>query len=724
MGIVAAAPGSSLTVSSSDKDTLLHGLLGFYGNYSVTPYLNSVLQRAADFDKGFSTSGEVSTFLVAIGDKMLQLMQKYECGSDATRENRSKFWRIVLLRILRDHFSDTFTAFVEAGDADGDRKRQEKSMEADTFIEIMVQGLNFPTGKDGFVDSEMVMSFIHELGYGIANTELLDLGGISLENIDEAGISCGGEEEDDQCEFDAFFDSYEMDADILGGAEAESVPMHERDSSRDTSRSHMWFSPSNAHLQLSRGISGSMTLRNVVKVALQWHGRLGSRSGDPRLSQTDAEILAVPSDLARIALINRVVDSIEREVEIIVRAELHMKNLEATLSEITGVVCHDSPALIADSVKNAFFDLAGVTSTSEEALRWILSQILFAVELRANGEYRRQQTGGTELTSNAPLQPNTNESTSSTIGPGVMLLDADALILRLNKRISRKQSAAWIASEIVRKNKLKAQLTRVFLQHPQHLSPLPLVIYSPTHRDAISNWTNVHMGYDIVSAVHPITEKPTGMASNTFLTRRSKYFMQKCNPYEAIAVTFGTGEDRSLTEFCDHFHTFAFDTYLNTWELGSKSFYEFKNALKNRYGEKVDQYSILVIWVDCVFQKSLSNTFAETEAILKECSSFGTTTEDQDIILQELINNVKWYNKPGEFLDEYFSSKECYPHCIISIEDFAAYCERMGIVPSDFELSSFEASGQFASPKFLSVDRNEIHELIREVYSELSSTSL
>lgn len=125
-------------------------------------YLKETLERAANFINGTATtSGDVSTFQLAIADQML-LLAHQRIGKQTSevmkrvRLNETNnvfavvcakpvdhvFWRNLFFRVLRDDMNVCFTAFCDKNDKFADVKRTQKQRDAETFTQILVEGLN------------------------------------------------------------------------------------------------------------------------------------------------------------------------------------------------------------------------------------------------------------------------------------------------------------------------------------------------------------------------------------------------------------------------------------------------------------------------------------------------------------------------------------------------------------------------------------------------------
>jgi hypothetical protein len=112
----------SAGVGEVQLKTLRTAIDGFCTTLKGTAFLNDLLTRAQNFSAGQSTSGEVATFIVALGDQ-LALLWGYQHGYqvqgnplDISSFSTSKFWRILFFRLLRDRFDSLFTAYCTPND--------------------------------------------------------------------------------------------------------------------------------------------------------------------------------------------------------------------------------------------------------------------------------------------------------------------------------------------------------------------------------------------------------------------------------------------------------------------------------------------------------------------------------------------------------------------------------------------------------------------------------
>ncbi len=141
--------------------TLTRAVESFYRYNFGIRYLKETLQRGGNFLNGATTSGDVSTFPLAIVDQMLRLAHR-RIGKQTSEVMKSvrlndtnnvleivcagpvapDFWRDLFFRILRDDMDVCFTAFCKKDDPLADDKRNTKQKEADLFVQILAEGLN------------------------------------------------------------------------------------------------------------------------------------------------------------------------------------------------------------------------------------------------------------------------------------------------------------------------------------------------------------------------------------------------------------------------------------------------------------------------------------------------------------------------------------------------------------------------------------------------------
>lgn len=757
MALVASRKGSGTDVSSSDKDALVTSLLGFYTTFKGTTFVKSIYSRTQCLLKGLSTSGEVPTVLVAVADRMIDLIHTLEYvdissgekvveSISTCRENyqdtKLTFWRVLLLRVLRDAFGSTFTAFADANDINGAQLRHQKEIDAESFMEILAQGLNFPEGVD---DGDM-LSFINELGYAVSGRiDSVDISAITLEDVGEIATSVADvtvskvgtvdtKEEVEDCGFDTFFDVYEMDEDLIGGVQStasatvavpsatpEDIAPHEQPSAPTRAvrlLNTVWIDP-NAEAK-DQGVlcrvpgSPVLKLRDLISIALRWRERLGVRSGAPSAIRNPNSVVAGASgrDICRVAIINCMLDCLDREIEILVRSDIHLRHQVDFYSRLLGFPL---PAMDKTQAPNdicsAFRGLVGLRNSDIDFI-WLLSQVLVSIELRSNTRYR------TDLSIMAPSIDTNEES-------GLLRLDPSTIVLKFDGRYSRKQVAKWECDEVLRKKRCKTILTMHFLQHPKHSDLLPLVIFNATHRAAISRWTSRNRGFDVMGTVSPISDEPTGMASNTYLKKRSKYFMKKVNPFMVVTAMYGSGEERLHSRYRDHFHTYSHSAFLTTWSASEnigQSWSEFLRLLSEYCSESMLTHKdFMTIWVQWAFQESLSAVSNEDipalEEFVKRRATIGTTEEDLDFMLKVLRENALWYSDPCAYLDRYFASDECHPRNLVEKSEFLQYCRDNDVVPKEVEYEKGTIQTAIQG-ELVEASSAEIDSIIDEIYRE------
>jgi hypothetical protein len=206
------------------RKTLTSAIDGFCTTLKGSQFLNDLMTRAQNFCKGNSTSGDVPTFIVAIADQMALLwgyQNNYQIGSDSldiSNFSTSKYWQTIFLRLLRDKLDVLFTAFCRPDDVDGNAKRNQKEVDAEELIEILVQGLNSaddPYGLQHYPIANNLSLFFEQFGsYGISSkgSNEINLEAIKLSVPSDGTIDiCDFVEEETLDALSSFFDESPKD---------------------------------------------------------------------------------------------------------------------------------------------------------------------------------------------------------------------------------------------------------------------------------------------------------------------------------------------------------------------------------------------------------------------------------------------------------------------------------------------------------------------------------
>lgn len=132
----------------ADLSLLAAAIDGFYHTFAGTPYMEQLLVRARGVAAGEATSGEVPTALLLLADQMLLATHCRITEGSPPPLPAMQFYRTLLLRLLRDKMDDLFTAFCSAADPEADAKRRQKEIDADAFVELLVQGVHIVVAED------------------------------------------------------------------------------------------------------------------------------------------------------------------------------------------------------------------------------------------------------------------------------------------------------------------------------------------------------------------------------------------------------------------------------------------------------------------------------------------------------------------------------------------------------------------------------------------------
>jgi hypothetical protein len=632
----------SAGTSSNHRTSLCIAIEGFIRTYRGSNYLNEVLERANNFCQGGSTGGEVSTPVVAIADQMVMLRcyQKPELLrknsshliNDISKFASVEFWRALFMRLLRDRMDRLFTAFCAAGDPLGDVKRQRKDLDSQSFVELLAQGfhgeLESVPGLAAATEEEVssVESFCRAAGslcLPIARRAAIANKKGSNDKDVSADKSLGGSDGVDTSGIDLDMDMMSlmsMDIDDLELDEFEpEAPLENLPASAPppvTTAAAVTCEDDGSSSSTERVPSG---MGEFVDWCLRTQGRLPVR-GSPSTLLATSDALARGSDALRRLIVLRVLRGLERELQFIVNASVHMMHQVSD-----GAVAGD------DVSPNTLFELLGI-EMNEQGVLWLVSQIMVATKLRANGSFR----GELHMPSQTPA----------------------ALFESINAAISRKQEAAWQEAEERRIAELRRAIRTKYLVHPDNLAPVPLRIRDDGHLAQINAWCLKNRGFSLVRSVTPQDGSCTGMAKNTFLNPRSPYFMEPINPFIVIVDTFGAAEEREKSIFCEHMHTFSHGVFDEVSSHGEEEgkFARFHEKMMSHYGPAKYQVNEgLFLWTSMTLDKHFHDDFqAAKELVSRQVA--GAAPED---VLNAVIHSeFEWHTHPERFLERHFATDE------------------------------------------------------------------
>jgi hypothetical protein len=653
----AAEQRSANEISSSERNLMMLSLSSYFCvHFSFVS--STVLPRArALLSSKESTSGEVPTLLVAAADQLILTLAEFNAAAQHTQpscppldrlaklRDQHGLFQTLFLRILRDALGDAFTAFCDAGDPDGDKKRKQKDVDAETFIEILTDGLNWSKCEN---PTAAQTEFLSDLGWTVQHSEEpLNLSGISLS--ESARKETDAVSVDGMCDFDTFFDEHEEED--IDSAPAPAGPSMSADTTERreglfahvdaTTRArralYLHASRATTSEDASAAVRHPLRPRALVETVLKWQARLGSASGSPSSRSTGEEALARAdlTDVTRVAIVNSLLLALRTETAVLLRLSSCLRILDSMCRELSG------QPVVTDAVQ--YSDLPSLLGfeTNTEGFQLLLAEIIRAVDLRSNSRYRGELASAAEFS----------------------LLKAPPVevIKRFHSALERKRISAWEAAEAARKAAAKDIFRRAYLVHPLNLAPLPLVIMDAAHLQRINEWVADKRGFSVLPAVSPITDEWTGMSSNTFLTLRSKFFLSKSNPYEAIKAIFGGGDDRTVSLYCEHLHTFAMATFTETLseEASSGNDLEaFDAKMDEKYGRgKLTVGDVTSLWVSMAF-KHFSGT-VDVADLLRRCSK--SAADRVSLLREEIHRQNEWRSNPAKFLTDYFTNLPSQP---------------------------------------------------------------
>lgn len=691
--------------------TLMTAIDGFCTSLKGSTFLNDLFNRAQNFSRGYATSGEVPTFIVALGDQ-LALLWGYKHGCqlqgnilDISSFSTTQYWRTLFFRILRDKFDGMFTAYCTPNDPDGDSKRRQKEIDAEDTIEFLVQGFNTTTDPYGLLNQSMVSpdwkSYFQKVGaYSIDpkhRTELnLDSIKLSVTTLDE-GI--------DLC---TFFEEETLDNLTTFHEPSPSLTVIDEKEQSISNSIETISLPSN--------------IEDLISSLLDFKRKLPER-GHPSSLLTDEQVVDGDGSNGgkshitpyRKYFILQIIKSLSRELQYLVKSSIHMVY---QLSEGQCSIDEPNPTTI--------FDLLGI-EPNQEGFLWLLSQIILAIKLRTNSRYRADlekyhaSTTTAATTSTSMIPPSETElleggeSTSSFLSFNPL-----QLLNKLNIQYTNKQIQHYEELQKIRIRNLQQKYRRIYLSAPGNTSYSPLRIYSEKHLLKINNWILKYRNYQIRRTMSPITNSYTSMAKNTYLTPLNRYFMTECNPYHICSIIYGNSSERSFLLYYEHLHTFSsriINNLYNPTDDESTSTSSGKNVLEDiqkfqkyrqlfyeHYGpthpfDDKNEIVLLDVWISFSFDyllnqlsssrydndvTSTSNSMRIQEYSDKlyqylyefytgtsSSSGSGTTTSTTSIppippgasgvITSRLSSQIKlellWHTNPEEYLNDYFTSQ-------------------------------------------------------------------
>jgi len=329
-------------------NTLTRAVESFYRYNFGLRYLKETLQRGVNFLNGANTSGDVSTFQLAIVDQML-LLAHHRIGKQTTEVMKSvrlndtnnvlevtcagpvahHFWREVFFRVLRDDMDVCFTAFCEKNDPFADMKRKNKQKEAELFVEILAEGLNSDIMSSEFTFPPLRCS-------GISSMTFV------------------GQPKNEKIEFDDYFE--ETDADDI-------TP-------------EVTLLPPKPPLEIK-----DMSFKEIIQYAVEQRQTLPLRNPDHPISVCHL-------DLIRGQILEKLFARLRLKIDFMVKCYNYLQHQNA----LTFGGDDNAKFVKADSL----FQILGL---SEDASAWefILEKLLLAVNYRTNSSFKKDKDDTTSI---------------------------------------------------------------------------------------------------------------------------------------------------------------------------------------------------------------------------------------------------------------------------------------------------------------------------------------
>jgi hypothetical protein len=708
----------SAGVGEVQLKTLRTAIDGFCTTLKGSAFLNDLLTRAQNFSAGHATSGEVPTFIVALGDQ-LALLWGYQHGFevqgkslDISSFSTCQFWRILFFRLLRDRMDSFFTAYCTPNDPDGDAKRRQKEIDAEELVEILVQG--FHTTADPFQLQQQLQnphlatwsSFFDKIGsYSVdkmhRNVLSLDSVQITTTTLDDGVDLCSFFEEETLDNLSTFHDPN-------ASSSSSSTAPDDKDEGIPADAAATSTAPAAAET-----LPIPSSLEDLIPSLLELKRKLPER-GSPATILTDEQILPSESssiDPYRKLILLQIFKGLARELQFILKCSLHF------MFQLSEGQCP-----VEEITSSSLFDLLGI-EPNEEGFLWLLSQIILAIKLRTNSRYRNdieklhtqqqavpQGAGGAAEEKKEEQEGGEDANTASV---SLQSLSPLQLLTRCNGQYSKKQLQLYEEMQQLRRAQLRESYRRIYLTHPGNKSLEPLRIFSEEHLFKINQWlrknrqprSEEETQFEIVRTKCPVDNSFTSMANNTFLTPLSRYFLTPCSPYHVCSIIYGSGVQRVHSSYFEHLHTFTRGliqqvTAATANESPTAAFELYQRLFHEHYAihSKEDNEQILVdLWISFSFDQVVEGGMTGyCDELYSQLESYVT---DKDRLRSQITMEFLWHTNPGSYLDEYFSAAKFEKRVSMkpSLEEFLEAVAKMrsrlvevGEVPEedDLELAS------------------------------------
>jgi hypothetical protein len=500
-----------------------------------------------------------------------------------------EFWRATFMRLLRDRLSDLFTTHPAANDPQADMKRKQREIDAVTFMEILVQGLPRNTEHEKEEQTQLRSDLENLLKYVTQVPDVL----YTHPQDDEMKRPM---QEQDSFKLIAY---------------QEEQPLEEAKQTDELKQESQQFS-----------------LRSSADLLIQLL-QVCPRRGAPNTLVTDEEIRQDLDDVRK-AIITMIMKSLKNEIITLVHAADH----------------YDYQCDVIRSENRCMSDLL-----DKDDDQWVLSQLVTALELRANSRFRSDY----ELC-------RVNDPT------GMLNKESIEVLLQVNRQFREKQVRNWEQVEAHRKSLLRAKYRRMYLQHPLNLSFLPLRISDIAHCERINQWMFENRGFHVIMTVAPNSDY-TSMAKNTYLSPGSPFFMKQAKVYEVINVIYGGGLDRDDSQWISDLHTNAIGFFNGAVQKSTEDQYTlFERQLLDfvKSPSKCSTARTVNLWCSFMIDRTeLDDNVEQVKARLCEHAP----TRVHEFVRQCVGDLLEWHQRPGDYLERYFNT----PRETLELQAFLQY---------------------------------------------------
>ena len=623
----------SLSPSQFGCTNLADAMDGFYRQSFGMKYLKDALLRGmAVVERGVASSADVSTWTLAIADQMLLLAHNrcrdqmgavmHRTNSTLTEDNNVLtvplwqpqsavgFWRILFLRVLRDKMDILFSAFCRPNDPEGDAKRRQKDIEAEEFLQLLVQGLNMPeVSVQGALRAEL-------LGFQSNDTPT------SAQNADQddddlSVVSIGNfKEEPELDKLDALADGSSGVTMLqpLSDQRMENTPLED--------------------LSLVDLVSRIVSLKKRLPLREPVRSSSSEAAAAALGNTPPASCTGLTTDHLRCTVLEAVLSSMRPEINLMLSCRNHMH------FQTTGEIATEPTNLL---------QLLDLTNDAD-GWEWLLGQLALAVKYRNNTAYR------TEIAS----------ATSNLRKP------VSEMLAKLAQDYNSKLILNWDKAQKEHHEILRARYARMLKTHPSYLARVPLRIRNAAHLTAINSWCVPHRGFAVTPATNPAAQQTwTGMARNTFMFPHSPHFMTSVNPFKILAEIYGQGSERVLSGYLEHLHTQSklfFDATQS--EESSQRYLAFLALFQAQYS--ADPTIALQLYTSMRIDEfiTLRQTGVTVEGIMPELT-LEFPAEIHAELLKFVSSELLWQLNPHQYLTQYFDNEPS--RVKVTLEEFLIF---------------------------------------------------